>query len=129
MPMEVHSAILPYRPACPRLAQRKEPTMAKTMTRNTFRAVVKSMAPTIDRLPALSDTQAIAVASMILADADRIVGVLTLDDAERQIRERRVYLQRMIAMLEPQAEARSSRVSEAANGVCRAGHNPRADDG
>ena len=26
-----------------------------------------------------------------------------LDDAERQIRERRVYLQRMIAMLEPQA--------------------------
>jgi hypothetical protein len=57
--------------------------MAKTMTRNTFKAVVKSIAPTIDRLPALSDTQAIAVASMILADADRIVGVLTLDDAER----------------------------------------------
>ena len=28
-----------------------------------------------------------------------------LDDAERQIRERRVYLQRMIAMLEPQAAA------------------------
>lgn len=57
--------------------------MAKTMTRNTFRAVVKSMAPTIDRLPALSDTQAIAVASMVLADADRIVGVLTLDDGDR----------------------------------------------
>lgn len=56
--------------------------MAKPITtRNTFRATLESIRPTIDRLGSVDDARAIAVASMILADADRIVATITADDA------------------------------------------------
>lgn len=56
--------------------------MAKLITtRNTFRAVLRSIPPTLTGLASIDDSRAVAVASMILADADRIIATITADDA------------------------------------------------
>lgn len=62
------------------------------------------------RLPQPQAAPVQAVAAPLLVPSHDYAAMMreelaALDAAEQQIRERRVYLQRMIAMLEPQAEA------------------------
>ena len=55
--------------------------MQTIRTRNTFRAVVRSIRPDLDALDRLDDLDALARASMVLADRDRIIATLEADDA------------------------------------------------